>query len=709
MKKVFCLLISIVMLLLMAASAMAAISASWSNDRLTVSTTDTTGMNMVFIDGKETGRFVGDTSPSQTFSFPADGKSHTVTTVAYWGASGGSASFVAGEAPDPTEAPATETPPTEAPPTVAPPTVAPPTEAPATEVPPTEAPATEVPPTEAPATETPAPATPTPAPEATATIPPKTGPLAVSVGGYEGVRLTFSVNNLAPLPGEAWVDGVSTGITVNNGSNTINIILKEGPHTLTIHGNGETASASFQAPAPKQPVISGAKYADGVLSFNLANLNGLGEIWVSGQNAGTSSGNGSNSVSIALKPGDYTVMVHDPMFGLSSNTASFHVHDIVPDGEAKEPTCTETGLTVGEKCSLCGEIVKPQEVIPALGHKVEWTKGQEATCTEAGFTDSEKCTVCGTILKAQEVIPALGHDWDEWKVTKEAKVNVPGEETRVCKNDPAHVETRPIDALSEDWDEGKVTKEPTCEEEGVRTYTSKNDPTLTKEVAIPALGHKAETVPGKEPTCTEKGLTEGEKCSVCGKMVKEQEEIPALGHQYIPQKSDSLTKKEYVCSRCGKSVFVKDYEPIENLYGSILRNALGEYVDYFALCTEQEKNTLIIRALVENKAGWVSEIGMYLNQELIDSFRQEGFDKITYENENAAITVALDDLKPELYETDGKISEYAVILDPKAEGGCLVRLEAILNDASRIEAKVFPAMQLDWNEQKTEISAAGIY
>ena len=45
----------------------------------------------------------------------------------------------------------------------------------------------------------------------------------------------------------------------------------------------------------------------------------------------------------------------------------------------------------------------------------------------------------------------------------------------------------------------------------------------------PATGHKEETVPGKAPTETETGLTEGKKCSVCGKVLLEQEVIPATG------------------------------------------------------------------------------------------------------------------------------------------------------------------------------------
>ena len=88
--------------------------------------------------------------------------------------------------------------------------------------------------------------------------------------------------------------------------------------------------------------------------------------------------------------------------------ATGHTVEVVA---GKAATCTETGLTDGEKCSVCGETITAQEVIPALGHTVEVVAGKAATCTEAGLTEGEKCTVCGEITKAQETIPALGHDW----------------------------------------------------------------------------------------------------------------------------------------------------------------------------------------------------------------------------------------------------------------------------------------------------------
>ena len=72
--------------------------------------------------------------------------------------------------------------------------------------------------------------------------------------------------------------------------------------------------------------------------------------------------------------------------------------------------CTSTGLTAGERCSKCGEVLNAQTVIPALGHAEEIIPGKEATCTETGWTEGTKCSRCSETLKAQTVIPALGHE-----------------------------------------------------------------------------------------------------------------------------------------------------------------------------------------------------------------------------------------------------------------------------------------------------------
>ena len=252
-----------------------------------------------------------------------------------------------------------------------------------------------------------------------------------------------------------------------------------------------------------------------------------------------------NSYRITKVTGDFTITV---------TTKAAHTEEVLP---AVDPTCTETGLTAGKKCSVCDEILEAQEEVPKLGH--DWDEGtvtkestcteagvktfkcsrcdetkteaidatghteevlpaKEPTCTETGLTAGKKCSVCGEILEAQEEVPKLGHDWDE----------------------------------------GTVTKDPTCTEAGVKTFKcSRCDETRTE--AIDATGHIEEVLPAKEPTCTETGLTAGKKCSVCGEILEAQEEVPKLGHDWdegTVTKEPSCTEagvKAFKCSRCDET------------------------------------------------------------------------------------------------------------------------------------------------------------
>ena len=89
------------------------------------------------------------------------------------------------------------------------------------------------------------------------------------------------------------------------------------------------------------------------------------------------------------------------------------------------------------------------------------------------------------------------------------------------------------------WDNGVVTKEPTCSEYGVRTYTCENGNIMLE--SIPLKPHTPEVIPAKAATCTETGLTEGSKCSVCGEVLTAQKVIPALGHKEVVDPAKAAT------------------------------------------------------------------------------------------------------------------------------------------------------------------------
>ncbi len=209
----------------------------------------------------------------------------------------------------------------------------------------------------------------------------------------------------------------------------------------------------------------------------------------------------------ALEPFEIPALGHDP------ETIS-----------GKAATCTENGLTDGSRCRRCGEIIKAQETISALGHN--WDSGtvttaasctQEgvktftctrcgatytesipktghtpekipavaATCEQPGKTEGSKCSVCGEILTAQKDIAAIGHEWGEWQAGEEPTCEEKGRDYSVCKNCGQTKYRDNIEPLGHDWDEGKVTKEAGYLEAGEITYTCKRDASHIKKEVIP--------------------------------------------------------------------------------------------------------------------------------------------------------------------------------------------------------------------------------
>ncbi len=231
----------------------------------------------------------------------------------------------------------------------------------------------------------------------------------------------------------------------------------------------------------------------------------------------------------------------------------------------------------------------------------------------------------------------------------------------------------------------------------------------TVTVDEPVHTHSPEKVTGKAATCEEAGLTDGEKCSVCGEVLKEQETIPALGHQYKKEEPASLKKSVYVCERCGDRYMADETNTVRNFYGSILINANEKNVEYAASVDPENDLCLVITAEITPEIpDWTSEIGLYLNKDLIKQFQEEGFEYVTYVNGNAALTFALTGIDDTLFETKEEILQYAVVTDPEAENGCMVKVEGVIEN-DRIPAGKFAPMELKLDEQKIEVTEAGVY
>ena len=230
--------------------------------------------------------------------------------------------------------------------------------------------------------------------------------------------------------------------------------------------------------------------------------------------------------------------------------AKGHTEVTIP---GKEATCIETGLTEGIYCSVCGEVLKEQEVISLKEHTVVIDEAVEATCTKTGLTEGSHCSVCGQVFKAQEVVPLKEHSYES-EVTKEPTCTEVGERTYTCTV-CGDSYTEEISTVAHTYGEGVVTKEPTCSEAGELKFTCAVCGDSYTET-VRALGHSYVSHEGKEPTCTEVGWKAYRTCSRCDYTTYE--EIDALGHDYECRTIKQPTCTEageyiYTCSRCDDS------------------------------------------------------------------------------------------------------------------------------------------------------------
>ena len=249
-------------------------------------------------------------------------------------------------------------------------------------------------------------------------------------------------------------------------------------------------------------------------------------------------------------------------------------------------TCTQTGLTAGSHCSVCGAVITRQTAVSALGHddRRDTARDVAPTCL-AGGVKAYTCSRCNT---ANDVaLPALGH-------TEAADPAVPATCTQTGLTAGSHCSVcgaviarqTAVSALGHDFRRDTVRDvAPTCLAGGVKAYTCSRCNTAN-DVALLALGHTEAADAAVPPACTQTGLTAGSHCSVCGAVITRQTAIPAVGHNYgtVRVVVPTCLKGGYTlmrCLNCGDEHKAGQTGSLGHSYGAWTPDGMGYHT---ALC-----------------------------------------------------------------------------------------------------------------------------
>ncbi len=196
MKKLFCLFLAAILIAVFAGTALADVTAKYSDGKITVST-DEFGFWEISIDGVWVGYWVGHLHPNHTFSMQLEDGEHTVSIFNVDANKRVQSKFTVGEAAEETTAPEQDG----------------------------QEEGGNDPAVSPKPTDTPAP-TATPAPK---------GPVKLNSVSYDKGVMKYSVSGLRGYA-EIWLDGENTGMTLkDNGEISLLKVLNGGSHTLALY------------------------------------------------------------------------------------------------------------------------------------------------------------------------------------------------------------------------------------------------------------------------------------------------------------------------------------------------------------------------------------------------------------------------------------------------------------------------------------------
>jgi len=328
---------------------------------------------------------------------------------------------------------------------------------------------------------------------------------------------------------------------------------------------------------------------------------------------------------------------------------NYEIHGVIPamghdmqknEDRSSDATCYAPGVLVtvcantDAEGNPCGHEVK--EELAQLEHsfKKNPVEKEHPTCTSSG-TKHQKCDLCGENIKLEDIVP-LGHDyvvvengwhWNEDRTS--ATVDL------VCKNDPGHTQTRKA-VVTLDKEKSSPA---TCTVDGYLVYTATstfNRLTFTDSVTMeqPATGHKtsgawknnadehyrfcetcgqradsAEHYWGsinvtKEPTCKDPGVATA-ACVICGYSTTET--IPSTGEH------DLVNGK---CSVCGFTENNCTHMKMRSTMKEITGHGIcdGLVLQHYSCECGEVGYVFIWEAGCDFESSWSNENGVYVDK-----------------------------------------------------------------------------------------------
>ena len=237
-------------------------------------------------------------------------------------------------------------------------------------------------------------------------------------------------------------------------------------------------------------------------------------------------------------------------------------------GGKKKKTCTTPGCNAYYYTKIDPQPHVFSDIIPHIN----------PTCTKEGNLAYKKCNICnlffpdnaetnsyGSFNILPFEIPKIPHNFEIEEVLQKADCTKTGEKKQICSYGCGNFRLIDIPARGHKWNTGETLQTVSCSQKGKILYTCLNNELDNKYYnpcydtwieEKPKLPHTLQTDKGEAPTCILNGVSDKIYCSVCGEIIQDHYQIPALGHYcvskfLVPAENTLRREVHFTCTRKG--------------------------------------------------------------------------------------------------------------------------------------------------------------